>query len=80
MRVPRLRLGRPRERPDRFRADKAYDSRKNRAYLSRRGITATIPVPDGSGPQPPETGLQGWSATEVRQGRRQRASRGRMRH
>jgi transposase len=27
------------------RADKAYDSRKNRAYLRRRGIKATIPVP-----------------------------------
>jgi transposase len=27
------------------RADKAYDSRRNRAYLRRRGIKATIPVP-----------------------------------
>ncbi|MFG2721836.1 transposase [Streptomyces sp. NPDC048416] len=27
------------------RADKAYDSRSNRAYLRRRGIKATIPVP-----------------------------------
>ncbi|GAA1024521.1 IS5 family transposase [Acrocarpospora pleiomorpha] len=45
IRVPRLGLGRPRRRPDRVRADKAYDSRKNRAYLRRRGIKATIPVP-----------------------------------
>ncbi|WP_437097517.1 IS5 family transposase [Streptomyces sp. enrichment culture] len=45
IRVPRLGLGRPRKRPDRVRADKAYDSRKNRAYLRRRGIKATIPVP-----------------------------------
>ncbi|GGK62376.1 hypothetical protein GCM10010094_23770 [Streptomyces flaveus] len=29
----------------RVRADKANDSRKNRAYLRRRGIKATIPVP-----------------------------------
>jgi hypothetical protein len=32
-RVPRLGLGRPRKRPDRVRADKAYDSRGNRSYL-----------------------------------------------
>ncbi|CAK7280384.1 hypothetical protein SGPA1_11162 [Streptomyces misionensis JCM 4497] len=45
IRVPRLGLGRPRKRPDRVRADKAYDSRANRSYLRRRGIKATIPVP-----------------------------------
>ncbi|MEU2930739.1 IS5 family transposase [Streptomyces sp. NPDC007251] len=43
IRVPRLGLGRPRKRPDRVRADKAYASRKNRAYLRRRGIRSTIP-------------------------------------
>ncbi|WP_440581600.1 transposase, partial [Streptomyces viridochromogenes] len=31
IRVPRLGLGRPRKRPDRVRADKAYDSRGNRS-------------------------------------------------
>ncbi|MGI5441674.1 IS5 family transposase [Streptomyces shenzhenensis] len=45
IRVPRIGPGRPRKRPDRVRADKAYDSRRNRAYLRRRGIKATIPVP-----------------------------------
>lgn len=35
--------GHPRTRPDRVRADKAYASRKNRAYLRRRGIRCTIP-------------------------------------
>ncbi|MFF9914834.1 IS5 family transposase [Streptomyces sp. NPDC013457] len=45
IRVPRLGLGRPRKRPDRVRADRAYDSRSNRSYLRRRGIRATIPVP-----------------------------------
>lgn len=45
IRVPRLGIGRPRKRPDRVRADKAYDSRSNRSYLRRRGIKATIPVP-----------------------------------
>ncbi|MFD4946733.1 transposase [Streptomyces sp. NPDC058239] len=43
VRVPRTGLGRPRVRPDRVRADKAYASRKNRAYLRRRGIRCTIP-------------------------------------
>ncbi|MDX2622698.1 IS5 family transposase [Streptomyces sp. WI03-5b] len=45
IRVPRIGLGRPRKRPDRVRADKAYDSRNNRAYLRKRGIKATIPIP-----------------------------------
>lgn len=35
--------GRPRVRPDRVRADKAYASRRNRACLRRRGIHCTIP-------------------------------------
>lgn len=43
--VPRVGSGRPRTRPDRVRADKAYSSRANRAYLRRRGIPATIPEP-----------------------------------
>ena len=38
-------IGRPRTRPARVRADKAYSSRANRAYLRRRGIAATIPEP-----------------------------------
>ena len=37
--------GRPRTRPDRVLADKAYGSRANRAWLRRRGIAATIPEP-----------------------------------
>jgi transposase len=41
--VPRLSGGRPRTRPERVLADKAYTSRANRAYLRRRGIKATIP-------------------------------------
>ncbi|MEN8651671.1 IS5 family transposase [Streptomyces sp. 21So2-11] len=43
IRVPRKGLGRPRKRPAKVRADKAYSSRKNRAYLRRRGIRCTIP-------------------------------------
>jgi transposase len=43
--VPRLGLGRPRTRPDRVLADKAYSSRANRAYLRRRRIRCTIPEP-----------------------------------
>jgi transposase len=41
--VARLGRGRPRTRPDRVLADKAYTSKANRAYLRRRGIKATIP-------------------------------------
>ncbi|WP_327333131.1 IS5 family transposase [Streptomyces anulatus] len=43
VRVARPGSGRPRTRPRRVRADKAYASRKNRAYLRRRGIRCTIP-------------------------------------
>src|SRR5919197_3349529 len=43
IRVPRLDGGRPRTRPDRVLADKAYTSKANRAWLRRRGIKATIP-------------------------------------
>jgi transposase len=46
IRVPRLGPGRPRTRPDRVLADKAYSSRANRALLGRRGIRATIPEKD----------------------------------
>ena len=43
IRVPRLGAGRPRTRPDRVLADKAYTSKANRTYLRRRGIKAIIP-------------------------------------
>lgn len=43
IRVPRTGLGRPRCRPDHVVADKAYSSRKFRAYLCKRGIAHTIP-------------------------------------
>lgn len=39
---PRIGAGRPRVHPDRVRADKAYASRKNRAYLRRRRIRCII--------------------------------------
>jgi transposase len=44
IRVPRPGAGRPRTRPDRVLADKAYSSKANRAYLRRRGIKSTIPI------------------------------------
>ena len=43
IRVPRLAGGRPRSRPERVLADKAYTSKANRDHLRRRGIKATIP-------------------------------------
>ena len=45
IRVPRPGGGRPRIRPDRVLADKAYSSKANRAYLRRRKIKATIDQP-----------------------------------
>jgi transposase len=43
IRVARVASGRPRTRPNRVLADKAYGSRANRAYLRQRGIRCTIP-------------------------------------
>ena len=45
IRVTRAGGGRPRTRPGHVLADKAYSSRKVRAYLRRRNIRATIPEP-----------------------------------
>jgi len=45
IKVARPGPGRPRTRPDRVLADKAYSSRANRAWLAAHGIKATIPVP-----------------------------------
>lgn len=43
VRVPRAGRGRPRARPDRILADKAYSSRAIRAWCRHRGIAVTIP-------------------------------------
>jgi transposase len=45
IRVPRAQGGRPRTRPDRVLADKAYSSKANRDWLRRHGIKATIDQP-----------------------------------
>jgi len=45
VRVLRPRRGRPRTRPGRVAADKAYSTRRIRTSLRGRGITATIPEP-----------------------------------
>ena len=43
LRIRRRGPGRPRTRPGRLLADKAYSNRAVRSHLRRRGITATIP-------------------------------------
>lgn len=43
LRIARTGPGRPRTRPGRLLADKAYSNRKIRSHLRRRGIKATIP-------------------------------------
>jgi transposase len=45
VRIRRPGRGRPRTRPGRLLADKAYSSRAIRAHLRQRGIEATIPEP-----------------------------------
>lgn len=45
LRIDRAGAGRPRTRPDRLLADKAYSSAAIRSDLRRRGIIATIPQP-----------------------------------
>lgn len=45
VRIERRGVGRPRTRPDRVLADKAYSTAKIRESLRRRGIKATIPQP-----------------------------------
>jgi len=39
---PRGKPGRPRKRPDKWHADKAYDNRRCRAVLDKRGIKCRI--------------------------------------
>lgn len=46
LRVTRHGPGRPRTRPGRLRADKAYSSKAIRTHLRTRGITAVIPEKD----------------------------------
>ncbi|MEU1439295.1 transposase [Streptomyces sp. NPDC005786] len=46
IRIPRTGPGRPRTKPNKVRADKAYGSRANRSYLRRRRIECTIPEKD----------------------------------
>ena len=43
LRIRRTGRGRPRTRPDRLLADKAYSNQTIRSYLRRRRIKATIP-------------------------------------
>ena len=45
LKQPRGRPGRPRRRPAKLHADKAYASKQNRALLRRRGITPRIARP-----------------------------------
>jgi transposase len=59
IRVPRLGPGRPRTRPSRVLADKAYSSRANRALLRRRGIGAVIPEKDDQAAHRRARGRQG---------------------
>ncbi len=56
--VTRASGARPRTRPGRVLADRAYSSRTNRQHLARRGIAATTPIKT-SGGEPAHEGLEG---------------------
>ncbi|MDT3440361.1 transposase [Pseudofrankia sp. BMG5.37] len=79
IRVPRSGRGRPRTCPDRVLADKAYSSKKNRTYLRRRGIRATIPEKKDQAANRKKLGSRG-AATVVQQGRLQAAPPRGVRH
>lgn len=59
IRVPRTGAGRPRSRPDRVLADKAYSSKGNRSYLRSRSIRCVIPVKDDQAAHRRNRGSQG---------------------
>lgn len=59
LRVARPGQGRPRTRPTRVLADKAYSSKAVRAYLRRRGISTTIPVKNDQVKHPKARGHRG---------------------
>lgn len=79
IRVPRLGPGRPRTRPDKVRADKAYGSRANRAYLRKRGIRCTIPEKRDQITNRKKRGSHGGRPPKF-DGRLQRAPRGGVRN
>jgi len=54
--------GRPRQRPERLVADRAYSSQAIRMYLRRRGIGAVIPQPRSQHPR----ALMDWTAYRER--------------
>jgi hypothetical protein len=66
VRIRRRRGGRPRTRPDRVLADKAYSTRKIRITLRSRGIKATIPEPANQIAGPTLAGFGGRTATAIR--------------
>jgi transposase len=69
IRVARPGGGRPRTRPDRVLADKAYTSKRNRAYLRRRQIKACIPSKADQDANRRKKGIEGRPATHVRPAR-----------
>ena len=71
---------RPRTRPDRVPADKAYTSRKTHRYLRRRKDRGDHPVQGRPGRQPAQAGVEGWPPARLRPAPVQAASCVAMRH
>ncbi len=79
IRVPRLGLGRPRKRPDRVRADKAYELPRQSLLPAQTRDQSHHSGSGGPSPQPPQAWTAWRAPTEVRQGRLQATARGRVR-
>ncbi|RGC65245.1 Transposase DDE domain protein [Micromonospora sp. MW-13] len=80
IRVPRPDGGRPRTRPDRVLADKAYSSRGNRRRAAPARHPGHDPDQDRPGRQPTQEGVERRSATCLRPHRLPAASGRRVRH
>lgn len=75
IRIRRRGPGRPRTRPGRILADKAYSNNKIRSHLRRRRITATIPEPadqqtnrlrrGANGGRPPQFDPEGYKQRNI---------------
>ncbi|MFD0151154.1 transposase [Streptomyces sp. NPDC055721] len=76
IRVPRTGPGRPRIKPGRVRADRAYGSRASRAYLRQTWDWLHHPGEGQPGPQLQKTRLPRRPPAQVRQGRLKGAPRG----
>jgi Transposase DDE domain len=66
IRIKRRGPGRPRKRPGRTLADKAYSSRANRAYLREHKVQAVIPIKEDQKVNRLKRGSSGGPSAQLR--------------